>query len=70
MTKKTIALILVLMIVLVIVGCTGVQKTPTQSDQTAEEDVAEDVNEVDSLSEDLDTSELDELDQDLDDISW
>lgn len=71
MIKKTLALILVLMMISVIVGCA---KAPAEvkriGEPTAAEEVSEDVDEVDTLTEDLDTSDLDDIDQDLDDITW
>ena len=72
MIQKTITLVLVLMLVLTLVGCAA----PSQKEgvsaggPTADEEVTEDVDEVDTLTEDLDTSDLDTLDQDLEDITW
>ena len=72
MIQKTIALILVLMLVLIVVGCGTPDDTEIKKvgEATASEEVSQDVDEVDALTEDLDTSELDELNQDLDEINW
>ena len=72
MSKKLIALFLILVLV-AIAACTapsdntGSSTTPSVSDDVA---VGEGIEGVTSIEDDLDTSALDTLDQDLADITW
>lgn len=66
MTKKILALFLILIIVGV-AGCAVPTEKPGVSEDVA---VGEDIDEITAIEEDLDTSSMDNLDQDLADITW
>jgi len=70
MTKKLMALFLILILITVVACVTPAElvgKSKTTDDSTEE---TIDIGEVDSIEEDLDTSSMDDLDQDLADITW
>ena len=69
MTKKLMALFLILILVSII-GCTAPKGTGTMPAPTEDAVVADDIDEVTAIEDDLDTSSMDSLDQDLADISW
>ena len=65
MVKKILAILLVLSLV-VIVACAP----PAEETYSNEAAVSEDVDEITSIEQDLDTSSMDDLDQDLSEITW
>ena len=76
MMKKTLALILVIALLVLIVGCAqkAPEAAPAAEEKTATEtnveDVATGIDEIDSIEQELNTSELDNLEQELGEVSW
>lgn len=67
MAKTLLALLLVL--ALITVSCAPAEEV-SRAQEPTEEVITENVNDVDSLQDDLDTSELDSLDDDLSEVNW
>jgi len=67
MAKTLLALLLVL--ALITVSCAPAEEVSKVQEPT-EEVITENVNEIDSLQDDLDASELDSLDEDLSEVTW
>ena len=73
--KKTIAMLLILSVLALLVGCAKeappeiqpIEQVTTPVDTTVST-IEQDVSEIDSLESELDTSELEELDQALADL--
>ena len=67
--KKIIAMLFVLSVLALLVGCAKApSKTMVESDTGVDQSVStieQDVSEIDALEAELDTTELDELEQDL-----
>jgi|GEM_PF-5528765 len=63
--------ILALLLILIIVGVAGCA-IPTEKPAQVSEEVAvgEDIDEITTIEENLDTSSMDDLDQDLAEINW
>ena len=83
MIKKILAIMFVIAILALIVGCqpkvddtmdeTQDATTETTTETTTTEDindVASDLDEIESLEEDLGLEELENLEQELDDLNW
>jgi uncharacterized protein YoxC len=67
--KKLMALMMVLLIAFTITGC---KKTETGTETVAKEstELDKDINSIDQVTEELNTSDLDNLDQDLQNVNW
>ncbi len=69
--KKTITLVMLLLVVLTITGC---QKTETRtSPETIPKESTEldkDIQNIDTINEELNSSDLDNLEQDLQNVNW
>jgi len=68
--KKIMAILFVLSVLALLVGCAKAPEKAPIADETTAVDatvstIEQDVSEIDSLEAELDTSELDELEQDL-----
>ena len=67
--RKIIAIVFLILILVLLVGCQA--KTQVEADDTTiKTEVSSDVEEIDTLDDDMDISELDDLESDLDDLDW
>lgn len=70
--RKTIFMTIALLLVmsLVITGCTKKTAAPETPSQEGAEETDKDMSELDSLDKDLDMSELEGVEKDLEGIDW
>ena len=76
--KVTVILLLAILTIFFIAGCSKTEIEPTPEEQptpgeTGDEAVNEistDISDIDIMDDDLDTQDLDDLAQDLNDLDW
>jgi len=69
--NKIIAIVLLALVVLTLSGCTKEITQPTTTPTTSEStELDNDIENIDTVSEDINTSDLEGLDQDLEDVNW
>lgn len=69
--KKIIAILFILVLIITVSGCKNLETTKTTGDAAKEStELDKDLNDLDNMSNDLNTSDLDNLDKDLQNVNW
>ncbi|MEM4244881.1 MAG: hypothetical protein QW404_02760 [Candidatus Nanoarchaeia archaeon] len=69
--KKAIAIILLALMVLTLSGCTKEATKPTTTPTTPEStELDKDIENIETVSEEINTSDLEGLEQDLENVNW